>query len=138
MTSDLIVLRPEDKLLAVKEIFETHKIHHIPIVKFKSIIGMVSKSDFLSFSNGFNKGSDQLIENIRYRNWKVSEIMTTKLAKLEPEDPIRTAIDIFKMNYFHALPVCKGEELVGIVTTQDIIAKLAEEEINLTDYQMIN
>ena len=48
-------------------------------------------------------------------------------APLEP-------LEVFKTNRIHALPVEENGELVGIVTTYDIICALAEEEIKLEDY----
>ncbi len=55
MTTDLITVNPKDKITEVKKIFETNKIHHIPVVRYKEIIGMISKTDFLQFIRGFNR-----------------------------------------------------------------------------------
>ena len=56
--------------------------------------------------------------------------MTTGLAKLEPDDRINVALDVFCVNLFHALPVVKDNELVGILTPFDIIKTLAEEKVS--------
>ena len=69
------------------------------------------------------------------RAWKAEDIMTSKLAKVESTDPIRTALEVFKTNRIHALPVEENHELVGIITTYDIICALAEEPIHLDDYK---
>ena len=62
--------------------------------------------------------------------------MSTKLAKVNPEDRLAVVIEIFKDNLIHALPVVNDEdELVGIVTTHDLIQQLAKEKINDLDYQ---
>ena len=89
----------------------------------------ISKTDLLHFIHGIqfsliaNTNKSQLLEN-----HLAEEIMTTGLAKLDVEDRINVAIEVFKENLFHALPVLKGDELVGIVTTFDIIRMLSEED----------
>ena len=47
MTTNLITVNPDDKLIKIKEIFEKNKIHHIPVVSYKQIVGLVSKTDFV-------------------------------------------------------------------------------------------
>ncbi len=135
MTKKLITVGPDDKLITVKKIFEEHNIHHIPVVNYTTIVGMISDTDLKFFLRGSAQNrSDQLIDEVRLEAFKVNEIMTKKLAKIESSDPIRTALELFKLNRFHALPVVDGEELVGIVTTYDIIKALAEAPSSLEDY----
>ncbi|RMG78336.1 MAG: CBS domain-containing protein, partial [Bacteroidetes bacterium] len=136
MTTDLITVSPEDTLLTVKEIFDNHNIHHVPVVQFKKIVGIVSKIDFANFLLGLTADTDETEEKkLRLENCRVKEIMTKGLAKIDSTEPIRTVLGLFKMNRFHALPIVDKGELVGIVTTFDIINKLAEEPIKLEDYK---
>lgn len=137
MTTDLITVTPDDNLERVKELLDSHNIHHLPVVRGPEIVGIVSSTDFRHFMRGFTKNeADKLTDQVRLRAWKVQDIMTKGLAKIEANDPIRTALEIFKTNRIHALPVVHNRtELVGIVTTYDIIKKLAEEPIRLEDYR---
>ena len=43
--------------------------------------------------------------------------MAKNLITITPETTIRETAEILSKNEFHALPVCDGETLVGIVTT---------------------
>lgn len=139
MTTKLMAVNPEDSLTQVQEIFDNHNIHHIPVVRHKTILGIISKSDFLHVLHGFTKNqNDQILEDTRISNWKAKDIMTEKLVKIDSSEPIRTAIDLFKINWFHAIPVVDDGELVGMITTHDIIKKLAEEPVKLEDYQSAN
>jgi acetoin utilization protein AcuB len=135
MTTKLITLTPDDKVEKAKEIFEAHPIHHLPVVRYKQIVGMVSKSDLLSFIHGFSTAQDgKYMENVRLKAWKVEDIMTKRLAKVEVTDSIRTVLDVFLLNKFHALPVMDGEDLAGIVTTHDIIKLWSAQPVSLADY----
>jgi len=126
MTTDLITLEPGDTIAKVAAIFENHKIHHVPIVQDFILKGMVSKSDYLLFRNtNLNDHDDDKIEDIRMEKYTVDDIMTTGIAKLDPDENISVALAIFKENIFHSIPIVKSNVLVGMVTTYDIINQLA-------------
>jgi len=131
MSSKLITVNPEDKLSRIQELFDQNNIHHLPVVRFKEIIGLVSKTDFLHFIRGFNQNEeDRFVNEARMRAYTAQDIMTTGLAKLNPNDRINVALELFMVNRFHAIPiVAEGNELVGILTTFDIIKAAAQEEV---------
>lgn len=136
MTAKLHTVNPEDSLMAVKELFDNYPIHHVPVVSYKHIEGIVSKTDFLHFLRGFKSNDmDKFIDETRLRSWKAGEIMTKGLAKVESTDPIRTALEVFLVNRFHAIPVVDNGDLVGIVTTFDIIRAIESEPIPLENYK---
>lgn len=138
MSTELITITPGESLIAVREVFEKHNIHHIPVVRYKEIIGLISKTDYLYFKHGCVGGiGEKEKETYQLNQWKAEEIMTSKLAKLESDDPIRTALDLFRLNRFHALPVLKEGDLVGIVTPHDIIEALANEKVTLENYEAL-
>ena len=137
MTSDLITLSPTSSVADAAEIFNKKKVHHIPIVINDQLIGIVSKSDYLFFRRGFlNDKTDERIEEIRLRNYEVQDIMTQGIATLESSDKINVTLEIFKENLFHAIPIVDNKKLVGIVTTFDIIANLAESKGAVAEYQL--
>lgn len=130
MTTNLITVNPGDKLTIVKEIFEKNNIHHIPVVRFKEIVGMISKSDFLYFMRGFSRNEeDRFVNYARLRAYNAEDIMTKGLAKLNPDERINVALEIFLANRFHAIPVVEKGELAGIITSFDVIKGIASEEV---------
>ena len=134
MTTELFTVNPKDKITEVKKIFDAHNIHHIPVVRYKEIVGIVSKTDFLQFLRGFNQNEeDRFVNEARMRAYTAEDLMTTGLAKLSPEARINVALEIFLVNRFHAIPIVEDVDgkgiLRGILTTFDIIKALAEEEV---------
>lgn len=130
MSTDLITVNPSDKLTVVKELFEEHNIHHIPVVRFKEIVGIVSKSDFMHFLRGFSRNEeDRFVNYARLRAYTAEDIMTAGLAKLASTERINVALEVFMTNRFHAIPVVDNGDLVGIITTFDIIRRLNEDEV---------
>lgn len=127
MTRELVTVTPEDDLSVVKKIFDTHSFHHIPVVHFRDLVGLVSKSDFLAYSNSMlDSGRVDILDDQKLNFTKVKQIMVTRLGKLEHDDRIEVAIDVFLTNYFHCLPVVKGSELLGLLTPYDILRYISK------------
>lgn len=128
MTTNLHTLTPSSSIAEAAELFEKHKIHHIPIAIDGKLVGIVSMTDYLFFRRGFlDNHEDERLEQIRMNNYEVSYIMTKGLATLEPSTRINVALEVFKENILHAIPVVEEDKLVGIVTTHDIISILAAD-----------
>ena len=131
MTRKLMTVMPSDKLTRVKEIFDTSRIHHIPVVNYTTLLGIISKSDILFLLDGAEKGKyDKLIESSRLHNYTAGDIMTKGIATLSSHDRINVALEVFAENLFHAIPIVDDGELVGMLTPFDIIQALREEDMS--------
>lgn len=111
MTRDLITLSKSDNLAKANELLKTKRIHHLPVVEDGNLIGLITTYDL--FKLRYDKE--------QYDTVKIEEVMTRKLATLEPNDKIGTAAEIFMAHLFHAVPIVEGNKLVGIVTTHDLL-----------------
>ncbi len=126
MTTDLIVLQPDTILKEANVIFERELIHHIPVVDENGRFeGMVSKSDILllkDWGTRFNLPDSERKTTFLLTTNLVKDIMITNVMKVSPDDNCRKCMQIFKENYFHALPVVdQNGILVGLVTTYDLL-----------------
>jgi len=136
MSTDLITIKKDDTLKMVEDIFRKNKIHHIPVLEGQKLVGIVSKSDYLFFKRGFNdQKEDNRIDLFRLKTHKASEIMTEGLATLDFDQKINVALEIFKENLFHAIPILKDNQLVGMLTTYDIINNLALDKEAFNQYK---
>ena len=125
MTPNPICVDIHDTLTIVDRLFKENHIHHLPVISSGKLVGMLSKSDFLFFRHGFSDEQSKLEDEVRMNNFLAKDIMTKRLAKLEPSDKINVALEVFKENLFHALPIVENDKIIGIVSTFDIIRKLA-------------
>ena len=129
MTRKLITAVPEDRLTVIKEIFDHQRIHHIPVVKYTKLVGIISKMDFMHFTKGHTiMPHDEMTENNLLGKYTAGDIMTTGIATLESGDRLNVALQLFAENLFHAIPVVDDHQLVGMLTTLDIINVLVEED----------
>lgn len=129
MTPDPITVAPIDSLKKAEQLFDEHKIHHLPVIDEGKVVGILSKSDLLLFRRG--KGLTYLEgqkEDYRLINTKVQEMMITGLAKMDPEDSIDIALTVFEENILHAILIMEGPHLRGIVTPLDVIHALLAEK----------
>ncbi len=113
MTTNLITVSPTTDLSTVRQIFMKNKIHHLPVVnEMHQLVGLLTTYDLWK-----NK-----IAPDDYAKVLAMDIMTTRIAKINPWDKIGTAAEIFLDNRFHALPVVDEKNyLLGIVTSHDVL-----------------
>ena len=135
MTENVFTLSPSSSIADAAEIFNTKKVHHIPVTIDGELVGIVSMTDYLFFRRGFlDNSDDQKIEDIRMNNYEVNHIMTKGIATMESTERINVALEIFKENILHAIPIVDNGRLVGIVTTHDIISHLAKDNEAYAEY----
>jgi len=125
MTSDLITADPDEVLDSVKHKLISNHIQHIPVVDGKKILGIISKGDIHRMEHHFTLfQSEKALESNRqiFSTILASEIMTKTLVKLKDTDTASIAVDLFKENLFHALPVVNAkDQLVGMITPIDLL-----------------
>lgn len=124
MSKDVITVSENDPLMLVKEIFDENNFHHIPVLNKGRLVGIISKSDLLFFLRGFSRQVHIDNDQVRLKTITAGKIMTSGLGKMESTDRINVAIEIFKKNMFHAIPILENDNLVGIVTPLDILNNL--------------
>lgn len=128
MTTNLIKINLTDDLSKAEMLFKKHTVRHIPVVSGLKIIGMLSYTDLLriSFVDAVDDDSD-VVDVTVYNMFTIEQVMAKKLVTVAPETSIKEVAEILSTREFHALPVCEGDLLVGIVTTTDLIKYLISQ-----------
>ena len=112
MTTDVITLGPDNTLSEAREILLNKRIHHLPIVEGRKLVGMVTTWDIFKLG----KSAEE------YADMKIREIMTTRLATLDPDQHIGAVAETLLEHLFHAVPIVNDHrELLGIVTATDVL-----------------
>lgn len=128
MTKDVITLSSVDDLMTAEKLFKENNIRHIPVVSGKEIVGMLSYTDLLriSFADAVDD-SETDVDTVVYNMFTLDQVMAKNLVKVTKDTTIKEVAEILAKKEFHALPVVEGNELVGIVTTTDLINYLLEQ-----------
>lgn len=128
MSTQLVVLNTTDGLEKAEQLFKKHRIRHIPVIDNKRIVGMLSLTDLLriSFADGAYEDEED-IESIVYDMFTVPQVMAKNIRSVTPTTTIKEVAEVLAQEEFHALPVTEDGELVGIVTTTDLIKYLLNQ-----------
>ena len=130
MTKTVVTANENDDLKTVVEQLRKNAIRHIPIVKGKEVVGIISRTDInrLTFGALFEgqEGADEAILDML----TISQVMTSKPKTVSSDTIIRDLAEIFVKEDFHALPVVDNGQLKGIVTTTDVVKYFLEQYAN--------
>lgn len=124
MSTKLITLHPKDKMERVKDVFDSYDIHHIPVVSKKSLLGILSLGDLL-FQTGLDiQKKHSVIPLLLHPSVLVEDLMTSNPLYLSSKHTLQDVIDLMIKKRINAIPIVDNAELVGIVTSFDIIKLL--------------
>lgn len=128
MTKNLVKLNLNDSLSKAEALFKKNTVKHLPVVKGDKIVGMLSYSDLLriSFADATDDKGDY-VESTVYDMFSLEQVMTHKVICVNSDDSIKDVAEILAREHFHALPVIEKDELIGIVTSTDIINFFLEQ-----------
>jgi CBS domain-containing protein len=124
MSKKLITLHPKDKVKRAKEIFEEYDIRHIPIAVMNKVVGIMSKGDILYLEGVVTNGFDKFIQESMLNSMTIDQVMTTNVVSAKSDQSINDVINVMVELKINAIPVVKEDELVGLVTTFDIMKSL--------------
>lgn len=129
MTKELQTISVKTPLSTVGKIFGESGFHHLPVLSGKKLIGMVSFLDLMrvNFADSFGVDKNQAVYEVLDRTLSVEDIMSKDLVTLESTKTIQDAAELLAEGSYHALPVVADGELVGIVTSADLLKYLLKQ-----------
>jgi acetoin utilization protein AcuB len=127
MHTNLVTVSPETTLVEARECIDTHKIDHLLVVNKKGkLVGIVSDRDLKQ--NWASPATSLSTHELHYllQKVEVSMMMVKTVMTVTPETTIERAASIMHTHNISSLPVMAGDNLVGIVTSTDVMAVLLQ------------
>jgi len=121
MTRDVITLGPEASAAEAWAICREHNIRHLPIVQEGQLVGLVSDRDLRDV-----RGGREDRESDTPRWVRLGDMMTRNVVTIHPLDTIEHAAREIYDRKIGCLPVVADDELVGIITSADMMRTLIE------------
>ncbi len=122
MTSDVMSVHDSENLSAVARIFRENPIHHVPVLKGRRPVGIISTQDIFKLIFDFDSTDTRMLDTLLDHTYKIKDVMTDKLVIFEEESTLKDAAKILSDSSLHSiLIVDKKGDLTGIVTTTDLI-----------------
>lgn len=135
MTRDVVTLDVDDALIQVDDLLKRHHIRHVPVVRGRKLVGLVSHRDLIRAlaRQPVGNGSQPL---------SVKDVMTREVEAVEPFASVREGIEKLLDRRFGCLPVVDGQgDLVGIVTESDFmrltLALLEERDTRRPEFEQV-
>jgi signal-transduction protein with cAMP-binding, CBS, and nucleotidyltransferase domain len=111
MISDLATLDVSTSIRDAAKLMDEKNIGCIIVIKNQLPVGILTERDFVKRIAAKNKPLTALIE----------EVMSSPLIEIDPEETVWEAAQIMKVNNIHKLPVKKDNQIIGLVTTTDLV-----------------
>lgn len=127
MSKHVVTVEFDDRLSAVKDIFDNAKFHHLLVVEGGKLFGVVSDRDLLksiSPNIGTNRYTPRDLETL---NKPVHSVMTRKLITLRATASVEDAIALFNTHAISCIPIVDADDhILGIMTWRDILKHFRE------------
>ncbi len=129
MRESVYTIHPDDMIDRVFFLLHYEKIRHLPVVEKQAVVGIVSDRDLYKalgpkhLSKGVEETDGET--SLHVIPHKVRSIMRRGVITIDPDDDAAKAATMMASNKIGALPVTRGEKLVGIITATDILLEFA-------------
>lgn len=124
---DLVTLRDTDTLHQADELMNNYNIRHLPVVDdTNTLVGILAKSDFIGLKH----------VDSRMRDFSVKSLMSSPVKTVNITSKVKAVAQLFVNKKISCAMVSDGVEIVGIVTSEDLIRMLADPEEFSDELQM--
>ena len=126
MTTRLHTIGHRDSLEEAYETMLAHRIRHLPVIDESGyIVGILSDRDLLRASVPvYDESGPVRNELVFLAHSTVGNEMSTALKSVTVESDLQEAIDLMLREKISSCLVTKGDEVVGIITYEDLIDML--------------
>jgi len=121
MTTDVILIRHNDRLWEASDTMLKNNIGFLPVLKRNNIIGVITDRDIII------RG----IANKARSSDKVSKYMTESVIKVHPEDSLETVYQQMKEHKITRILVMDQKEVEGVISLADLLRKTDYDKENL-------
>jgi len=120
MTEAPVSVREDESVGLAYRLLREKNFRHLPVINEKHrVVGIISDRDVRSVqvtANALLQGYEEALDRIR-----IEDIMSQNIQSITPDDSLQVAAS-FMIDYkFNALPVIDNNELVGIITSTDVL-----------------
>lgn len=124
MTTEVTSLQESDTLLDAAMVFVRSSFRHIPVLQGRKVVGIITERDVKQFAPSLLSGTTAEEYNTIMETTPISRVMTKNPVTLRPDQPIFEAARFLHERRVGCMPVVENGELVGIVTTTDLLGLL--------------
>ena len=121
MTTRVVTIEMDDRLVLAKEIFDNVSFHHLLVVDNEKLSGILSHRDSLRALSPNIGTAAELIRDTETLQKRVHQVMTHNPITIAPHCDINQATKMILDNDIGCLPVLENNIIVGIITWKDLL-----------------
>ena len=125
MTTELVTVQESDTLLDATMFFVRSTFRHLPVVRGRQLVGIITERDVKKYAPSVLSGISAEDYNALMETTPISRVMTHDVLTVRPEQSVLEASKLLYAKRLGCLPVVQEGELVGIITTTDMLKVLA-------------
>ena len=149
MARDVVTLSPDMTLSEMDRVLLEQQVSGAPVVEGKRLVGIVSRADVIRVLYEEQREAQRVsdfytspfpipipaLENLARDSRKIAdhmiklrvhEVMTPNPLTVTPGDRVEWVAKMMNAQRIHRLPVTEDDQLVGIITSLDIVRLVAE------------
>lgn len=121
MVREVATLDVDDELSLANDIMKLGRIRHLPVLKGKNLVGILSERDLFRSSLMEALGHEATKTRDVMKAIRIQDIMVKNLLTVSPEADIKEAVELMLKHKIGCVPVVAEGELKGLVTETDIM-----------------
>ncbi|MDP1662683.1 MAG: CBS domain-containing protein [Phycisphaerales bacterium] len=126
MTTELVTVGPDDTLGEVREVFDTHRFHHLLVVEHFKVVGVISDRDLLKHLSPFVGKLSERAQDAFTLQRKVHQVMSRNVVTIRADTDIAQATRLMLDHGVSCLPVLdERQHPIGVVTWRDLLKAVA-------------
>ena len=127
MTTEIFTINPESTLSEAAQIMGERHVGSLIVMKYETPVGIITEGDLLNVvSEGIPLERDWIHSSPSICTEKVEKVMSSPLVRICVDYRLKDAAKIMIEKRIRRLGVCDSGDLVGIVTTSDMIGHLPQ------------
>jgi CBS domain-containing protein len=111
-TGEIFSVSPDATVYEAIEMLDQKNVGALLVMEGKKLVGMVSERDYTR---------KVVLRGKRSRETKVSEIMSTDLKLVSPQEGVETCMRLMTDKRIRHLPVMDGDKVIGIISIGDLV-----------------
>jgi len=120
MSRNVVTVPPDTALMDIRKRLQKGEFHHILVVD-DELLGVISDRDVLEALSPFLDTYTEEHRDVQTLARPASEVMRTEPITVTPDTDIKEASHLLLDHDISCVPVVEGADLVGIVTTKDLL-----------------
>jgi acetoin utilization protein AcuB len=126
MSRDVVCVSPDTALMEIRRLLHERGFRHLLVRENDELVGVISDRDVLKAVSPFLDTYSESARDVRSLERPASDIMRVDPITVTPDTEVTAASSALLEHSISCLPVIDGGDLVGIVTTKDLLRHFAD------------